>query len=565
MKSPAPSKSVNVKLTYSDVMSAVRRVPMGEQFAGYGSVVDAIVLVTRQSRDDSAKVFRRLVEADTQSALTEVPVDQSEVRTELRTRCLELKKLPVYKFKGSGQRHIPVAPIKTLLMIIHIIPGCGPVVQFRMQCCEILCRVFAGDENLKVELDNNFAQLTEADRRDLLCEVPGAASVDTNEQRNANTLAIADSDTGSKSTHEIVVAMQDGSLTTITTRSTPQSTEANFLQEVKGLLTDIHVPPHIADQAGAYVGVKGEFVDVDGVTWVVVKVGKHDDAVELRIKTHGLDFTHWRTIWAGAITSIRCLPKKIEDKLKYHFRRRTGTLAIKGHQNEEFLIRKDSTVFKDLHTITRAVEHDLGSSVVGVHAYSDGLDTRSIQSEPTLDLARETTAQEQAKAEQEQAKAEQERSKVDLVLAQIQLLQLQSGQNVPVCRDFTQDRQSERSVLALPTSPAKSHLDYQQSLDAKVAAALEDIEGKVDRHMLGDESVVVVKDVYDALRPYLMMATTLTPKQMLYELGIASTETTAVEIPKWSSENTCDCVVVPADRIMTALKASKRILRQLQR
>jgi hypothetical protein len=52
------------------------------------------------------------------------------------------------QFLGVDNELTPVAPSRQLLMIINAITD-GISVQFRMHCCELLCRVFAGDPNLK--------------------------------------------------------------------------------------------------------------------------------------------------------------------------------------------------------------------------------------------------------------------------------------------------------------------------------------------------------------------------------------------------------------------------------
>lgn len=84
-------------------------------------------------------------------------------------------------FELDGQ-DTPVAPLKTLLMVVQALPG-ENALSFQIHCMEQLCRVFAGDPSLKPELDMNFANMRPEDRRDLLKDVPGAAPVqlDTDE------------------------------------------------------------------------------------------------------------------------------------------------------------------------------------------------------------------------------------------------------------------------------------------------------------------------------------------------------------------------------------------------
>jgi hypothetical protein len=148
--------------TYKKVMDSVRRVPEGRDNAGYGSVYDVIRMVTGKDANQAGETWRNVANKADQDGSLIYP---------------GWKNLPKAQFDGMRQRETPVAPLKTLLQIVQVVPGV-PAAQFRIHCSEMLCRVFAGDPNLEVDLAQNRSELTPQDRRDLLREVPGAAPVD---------------------------------------------------------------------------------------------------------------------------------------------------------------------------------------------------------------------------------------------------------------------------------------------------------------------------------------------------------------------------------------------------
>lgn len=47
-------------LTYKEVMTSIRRVPVGHKESGYGSVLDTIQLVTGKGKIECAQTWRRL-------------------------------------------------------------------------------------------------------------------------------------------------------------------------------------------------------------------------------------------------------------------------------------------------------------------------------------------------------------------------------------------------------------------------------------------------------------------------------------------------------------------------
>ena len=82
----------------------------------------------------------------------------------------------------------PIAPLKTLLRVVQALPG-DNALTFQIHCMEQLCRVFAGDPNLKPELDANMRNMRPEDRRDMLRGVPGAAPVEDDSGAAASTSA----------------------------------------------------------------------------------------------------------------------------------------------------------------------------------------------------------------------------------------------------------------------------------------------------------------------------------------------------------------------------------------
>jgi len=138
-------------LTYQQVMNAIGRVPEGEEFAGYGSVIDAIQLVTNKNRNDACETLRIL-------------------RSKEKILISKIVKARV----PTCHKKTDVAPSRVLVEIVMLCPG-NYAREFRVHCCELLCRVFAGDPNLHVDIDKNRDSMSEQDRRRLVQDVPGAA------------------------------------------------------------------------------------------------------------------------------------------------------------------------------------------------------------------------------------------------------------------------------------------------------------------------------------------------------------------------------------------------------
>lgn len=90
-----------------------------------------IKLVTRKNQNQSGEVWRSLTQHFPGASTT-------------------------FQFKGRGQQATPVAPLKTLLMVVHAIQG-KEAIRFRILHCEQMYRDFASDLKPEVELvDNQF-------------------------------------------------------------------------------------------------------------------------------------------------------------------------------------------------------------------------------------------------------------------------------------------------------------------------------------------------------------------------------------------------------------------------
>lgn len=228
-----------VKITYQQVMDAIRRVPCGHECEGYGSVYDVIVLVTGCHQFHATQHLHRMMEVHPQG--------------------VDFQTIFNYKFPGQGQRLTPVAPLKVLVEIIMLLPGCGAR-EFRKHCCQILCRVFAGDPNLHIDIEANRASLSEQDRRDLVRDIPQAADI----ARSAQTA-------------------QTAAVTHFCGRTCAKDLDLTQLVPVPGLSSDLP-SLDVMRRHGNYLFVLG-MVEVCGVNMIVPKPGA---------SFHGVDGMHGR-------------------------------------------------------------------------------------------------------------------------------------------------------------------------------------------------------------------------------------------------------------------------------
>ena len=333
------------QVTYQHVMTSVRRVTEQEandagmpEAAGYGKVHDVIILCTGQNRDEARKTWSTLKK-------------ESE------------GKLLAFIFPGSNGHKTPIASLKTLLEIVMIAPG-KIAKTFRTHCAETLCRVFAGDPNLKPELDANLLAMSPTERRDMLRDVPGAASVCDDDTTNITHF-----------TTRVCTVPPVENLVTENGAVLRVRRRANAADGVLGPVPDLEsivIPAVLAGRPGCYVGVKGHIVTEDGRKFWHIKVGLDNDDVEKRPAEHASLYPHYRDLWAGAITSIACMPHTLEDKLKAAFRNRPCVLVLEGHKREEFLIPEEYAR-KTIDSVTNDLERALSTRVHGTHAFEHAL------------------------------------------------------------------------------------------------------------------------------------------------------------------------------------------------
>ena len=309
--SPIDNDTHTVSLTLEQVMNKVRRVTEGE-FKGYGSVFDVLRLVPGNS---CAQATWR----------------------DMKEEVHDLHNLPTHKFSGQGQRNTPVAPLSTLIEIVWDCPGTAART-FRRKCADLIKRVFEGDETLVAEIRAN----------------------------NANSAHNANAEGGAQPQIGLSLEAENGTVVKLSPQSVRASGSAH-LGAVPDMPSDIVVPRHMAHRPGAYVGVKGCFVDTAKQVWAHVKVGKHDHSVEFRTDEHALENEHWRLAWVGVVGSERCTPRMIENKLKVHAKRCPYARILVGHQGEEILVPLER-LGEFMRGITFDTERVMAEDVKGMHA-----------------------------------------------------------------------------------------------------------------------------------------------------------------------------------------------------
>ena len=334
---PSGESGAKQKLSYTEVLEFINRVPDGKPNAGYGGVIDVIRLVTGKNSNHSNEVWRNM---------------------QVNVLGVGFGNLPRYKFKGRGQVDTPVAPLKTLLQIIQALPGNNATV-FRVQCAELLCRVFAGDPNLHVEIDHNSRNVSARDRRDLLCEVPGAAPVSVDDVPGNDAIV---SDVPN-------VAPPPGAQTQTQTqgcisRKSPRDRRAH-LRAVPDL-DDAWIPMKIQKCAGGYVGVIGLEM-VDDEWFVVVKIGEACLIIK-RWKEHGASCPHWRPLWAAAVNSQFLTHEDIQTELKKMMARQMAVrddilLTNVATLNEEYWVPV-ATYREVIDKVTSDTEKSLGPEII---------------------------------------------------------------------------------------------------------------------------------------------------------------------------------------------------------
>lgn len=151
---------------YQQVMNSIRRVSAVQSInaerpgiEGHGSVRDVVQLVTG-------------CEAIYLSQHVDRVCIQLERNNGSNTDCVR----PIFQMFSFNGQDTPIAPLKTLLLVVQALPG-NNALNFQTHCMEQLCRVFAGDPNLKPELEENMRNMRPEDRRDMLIDVPRAAPV----------------------------------------------------------------------------------------------------------------------------------------------------------------------------------------------------------------------------------------------------------------------------------------------------------------------------------------------------------------------------------------------------
>lgn len=123
---------------------------------------------------------------------------------------------------------------------------------FRVHSAKTLCRVFAGDPNLHVDIENNRASLNERDRRDLVRNVPEAAAVDLDPRQEGSLPPGTD-------------------LVPFCGRSCASGLDLTQLMPIPGLSTELP-PIDEMKRHGNYLFVLGMF-EWHGVTIIVLKPG----------------------------------------------------------------------------------------------------------------------------------------------------------------------------------------------------------------------------------------------------------------------------------------------------
>jgi hypothetical protein len=365
-------------LTFQQFIDSIHRVPETSDLHGRYSVYDAVVLVSGANRANVSKIWSSMV--------CETP---------------EWTELPKYRFEIFSSRKTPAATVKELIQIVCATPG---VAHFLSQHMGVLRRPS------DVDLPNPPpypSRVVLVDK--ITCPAQPAGTI---------TLSAG----VSNEYRGMAVVAQCGGIGMVNVKALPRAQESTLMRAVEGMLRDVHVPHHIATRPGAYCGIQGEMTENDtGVDYLRVKVGKYDKPVQMRLDEHGIAHPYWRTVWAGAVTTGKYLPKDIEDRLKVRFKRHLGGMVVHGHKMEEFLILKGPDAFSTIDEITRCVELDLGEHVAGTHAYAAGghADDEVVPTEAS------TKSVLQIQLEIERSKAESERSKAERAKEETKQMELQ--------------------------------------------------------------------------------------------------------------------------------------------
>lgn len=96
------------------------------------SIIDVIMILTGKDRNHSAEVLRDMLGAGTLGKITSLNISY-------------------HKFSGRGQKHTPVAPLKSIVEIILLIPS-KTTNKWKLNAAQVLCRAFLGDMVLVDEI-----------------------------------------------------------------------------------------------------------------------------------------------------------------------------------------------------------------------------------------------------------------------------------------------------------------------------------------------------------------------------------------------------------------------------
>jgi hypothetical protein len=293
-------------------MEQIRQVPLSvDDIGGYGSVYDVIGLV-KGIWGNNGSHWPGIVHKNR-----------------------EWSRLPTHNFGTSHPS--PVAPVDVLVKIASAVRGKVPEApdDRRSFCADLVRRRFECDEGLARDIDEYIAPVVSDTGVTSSAEQP-LAVID-----KATSLSDVDDRQYDGNEYCDMFICNDRGVVDdyVALRRVPRSGKSKNLRPVEGLAS-IRLPPQIGRRCGAYCGVKGEFTAKNGTVWIHIKFGKHDRLVVERVHHHECEFPDWCTVWAGAATSILCLPRDIEDTLKHRFSMHPAMRALKGHQTEEFAILK---------------------------------------------------------------------------------------------------------------------------------------------------------------------------------------------------------------------------------
>jgi hypothetical protein len=154
----------SASLTLQQVMDSIRRVPDGEERAGWGSVNDVVRLVaqhgdTHVSRDRE-QIFSEI------DFFSEISSDNPSVVTSEN-----------YRFPGAKEPTL-VAPYHVLVRVVWSCKG-RFAQYFQARCAKLICRAFAGDDTVVDEIRANGESLDTQNRKDLVRDIPEAGSACT--------------------------------------------------------------------------------------------------------------------------------------------------------------------------------------------------------------------------------------------------------------------------------------------------------------------------------------------------------------------------------------------------